>query len=281
MSRLSVALATVAFGWAVAAYPTRGAEPQFLEVVESTGSFVAHGRPIRVERYEPRKPGKYPAVLVLHGSGGMSVGGPAFREAARTLASRGLVAHLVMYFDATGTSSASRSAMLQHFGTWLKVAAEGLTHLSRHPNVDANRLGLVGFSLGGYLSLSLSVFDPRVSFVVDFFGGLPAPVARHMQGFPPTLILHGEDDRIVDPSEARTLAALLKARNVPHELALYPNQGHGFVGAAADDARRRVAEFVEKHTQTSSTTRHQVARPLFDRIDSLRQEAVRQGLLRP
>ncbi|MCA1686569.1 MAG: dienelactone hydrolase family protein [Planctomycetia bacterium] len=202
-----------------------------------------------MDRYEPRAPGRYPAVLVVHGAGGMTVGGPWFRESARMLARQGYVAHVVHYFDLTGTRVADPPAMRAHFVAWMKVLADGISNASRQPNVEPGRVGLLGFSLGSYLSLSLSVYDPRVTAVVEYFGGLPDVLAGDVRSLPPTLILHGDADLVVPVSQARALEALCKEKKVVHEVHVYPGQGHGFLGETGLDASRRTLAFFDAHVK--------------------------------
>ncbi len=97
------------------------------EILETRGSYESQGKSITIERFEPKTPGKYPAVLVVHGSGGMTIGGPWFRDSARHLAKNGYVAHVVHYFDLTGTKIADLSTMKTHFPAWMTVLADGLT----------------------------------------------------------------------------------------------------------------------------------------------------------
>jgi carboxymethylenebutenolidase len=230
---------------------TRLAAGADAEIVATTTSYESQGKTIAVERFEPRAPGKYPAVLVIHGSGGTLIGGPLFRESARGLARRGYVAHVVHYFDVTGTQVADRPTIEKHFAAWMQAIADGVSHARRQSNVDPGRIGLLGFSLGSYLSLSLAMFDARVSAVVEYFGGLPEPLVKDLKSLPPTLILHGDLDRIVPLSEAKTLESLCKTKNIPHEACIYAGQGHGFVGDAARDASRRAIAFFETHVKPS------------------------------
>ncbi len=58
------------------------------EFVASIGRYESQGKSITVERFEPKGEGRRPAVVVVHGSGGMIVGGYSTREAARRLAQR-------------------------------------------------------------------------------------------------------------------------------------------------------------------------------------------------
>ncbi len=225
------------------------------EFTASTGSFESQGKSISVERFEPKGEGRRPAVVIVHGSGGMIVGGHATREAARRLAQRGYVAHVVHYFDVTGTILADRPTMNKNFAAWLRTIADAITHVSRQSNVDPDRIGLVGFSLGSYLSSTLGMYDERVCAVVDYFGGLPDVLAKDVKTLPPTLILHGDADKIVPVSEARSLESLLKARHVPHDLRIYEGRGHGFSGETFDDSARRTIAFFETHVRHASSTR--------------------------
>lgn len=226
-----------------------------LEIVESKASYESQGKTIAVERFEPKAAGKYPVVLVIHGAGGMTIGGPWFRESARGLARRGYVAHVVHYFDLTGTTVADPSTMKAKFPAWLKAVADGVTNAAKQPNVDARRVGLLGFSLGSYLSLSLATFDPRVLAVVEYFGGLPDVLAKGVKSLPPVLILHGDADPIVPVSEATELEALCKEKKVPHEVRIYKGQGHGFFGDDALDAFRRTSTFFDTHVKNADTSR--------------------------
>ena len=220
------------------------------EIVATRGSFTSQGKPILVERFEPKAPGKHPAVLVLHGAEGMTLGGNFYRENARALARAGYVAHFVHYFDATGTRLADKATMKSQFATWMKTIAEAVTNVTKQPNVDPDRIGLVGYSLGSYLSLSLAIFDARINAVVEYSGGLPAPLFDLVTTLPPTLMLHGDIDRVVPVSEAKSLRLLFESKKFTHEVQIYPDQGHGFFGSAHADATRRCVAFLDLYVKT-------------------------------
>jgi carboxymethylenebutenolidase len=145
--------------------------------------------------------------------------------------------------------------MKTHFAAWMRAVADGVTNAAKQPNVDPSRVGLLGFSLGSYLSLSLSVFDPRVSAVVEYFGGLPDVLVKDVKSLPPTLILHGDADKVVPVSEAKALETLCRERKVPHEVRIYPGQGHGFLGDHGEDAMRRALAFLDRHVKSADPTR--------------------------
>jgi dienelactone hydrolase len=225
--------------------PVRG------EIVESEGSFMSLDKKIGVERFEPREAGKYPAIVILHGAGGMDIGGREFRAFARELARRGYVAHIVHYFDQSGTRRADTPTIGRSFSSWMVTIGDALTSLSKQENVDPRRIGLLGFSLGSYLSLSVASQDRRVSAVVEYFGGLPELFARNLKRFPPTLILHGDADTVVPVSEARKLEKVFREKDFAYEIRVYPGQGHRFTGEHDADAYQRSLSFFEKHVKNA------------------------------
>src|SRR5262249_42041431 len=65
---------------------------------------------------------------------------------------------------------------------WLDAVRDGTAHVRELPNVDSNRIALVGFSLGGYLSLALATEDGhRLAGVVSCFGGMPSDAADRVK----------------------------------------------------------------------------------------------------
>lgn len=225
------------------------------EIEESKTSFRSQGKSIAVERFAPKAPGKHPGIIVLHGAGGMRPEGFgfAFREYARQLARNGYVAHIVHYFNRTGHEVAADEAMMKaHFADWLKTVDDGVTHLASQPDVDPSRIGLLGFSLGAYLSLSEAMFDPRIRAVVEYFGGLPEVLAKDLKQLPPVLILHGDADQVVPVKEAENLERLFDEKHVTYEKKIYAGQGHGFLGADGLDAVNRTMGFFEKHVRNGT-----------------------------
>jgi carboxymethylenebutenolidase len=216
-------------------------------VRESRDSFESGGKAITVDRFEPAADGRVPAIILLHGAEGMEVGGHIYRKVARDLALRGYATFIIHYYNRTGTKAGVEDRILrQNFLTWMKTVTDSVGYATRQPNVDPKRVGLLGISLGAYLSLSVAAFDPRIAVVVDYFGGLPDIFADRVRKMPPTLILHGDADKIVSVEEARKLERVLREKRQPYEIKIYHGQGHGFTGADAKDAADRAFDFFDK-----------------------------------
>lgn len=104
----------------------------------------------RVQAYVivPNGSGRRPAALFLHGSGGTRLD---LLDEAAVLARRGVVTMTVTYPSDAATY---RPAVVD--------ARRALDLLAARPDVDASRLGVVGFSLGGQLAAILAGDDTRI-----------------------------------------------------------------------------------------------------------------------
>lgn len=214
------------------------------EVRIANTAFQSAGKSITLQQFLPEAPGRYPAVIALHGSGGIREGWAD--QPSKLLAGQGYSVFVLHYFERTGTLRADRDTTLRNFPDWMRTIGDAITFATQDASVDPNRIGLLGFSLGAYLALGVASVEPRVKAVVDFFGGMP----EELQGFqrmPPVLILHGEDDRVVPVSEATKLQQLLERAGTPYEIKLYPGAGHGFNGLQLMDAGRRTVQFLNKY----------------------------------
>lgn len=212
---------------------------------QSQTRFESGGKTIRLDSFLPSSNGdRFPAVISLHGSGG---GHASMSEPANLLASHGFAVYILHYFDRTGTTFADKQIIFSKFPLWMKTLWDAISHVERQSAVDPARIGLLGFSLGAYLSLSDAAIDKRIKAVVDFFGGLPKEMKLFMRRLCPVLILHGEADPTVPVEEAYHLQQLLEKKGIPYEMQIYPGAGHGFTGEIWRDAAMRSLSFLTRH----------------------------------
>jgi dienelactone hydrolase len=209
-------------------------------------TFESGGKPIRLDAYMPETPNALlPAVVALHGAGGNVAG---MERYASALAAQGFAVYVLHYFDRTGTESADKPTILRNFPLWMKTLWDAISFVETQPQVDRERIALLGFSLGAYLSLANSAIDHRVKAVVEFFGGMPREMHLFMRRLCPVLILHGEVDPTVSVEEAYQLQKLMEKKGIAYEIKIYPGAGHGFEDEAIwRDAGLRSLEFLRKH----------------------------------
>jgi dienelactone hydrolase len=140
-----------------------------------------------------------------------------------------------------------------------------LSFMAGDGRFDRTRLGVIGFSLGGHLTLKLSM-HPRsgmnIKGVVDFFGPtIEPPVTGDWSKLPPVLIHHGDQDplsienstHVVEELEAvhRRVTKLTFGQAAAGPMAddrfiRYPGEKHGFTGAALVASRDSTTEFLKQ-----------------------------------
>ncbi len=134
---------------------------------------------------------------------------------------------------------------------------DAVAYVRALPGVDGERVGLVGFSLGGFLALSAAAQeDLKIAAVVDFFGGLPEEQRARVKKLPPALVIHGTRDDVVPVKEAEALRDLFAAKRLEGEVKVYPDVGNMFLDEkgnvtltalmAMADAKARTTAHLEK-----------------------------------
>src|SRR5271155_4518060 len=115
-------------------------------MVQSPMVFESGGKPIRVDAYLPETAdgGLIPAVIALHGAGGDVSG---MERYAGVLAAQGFAVYVLHYFDRTGIESADKPTILRNFPGWMKTLWDAISFVETQPQVDRERIALVGFSL--------------------------------------------------------------------------------------------------------------------------------------
>ena len=194
---------------------------------------------IEVIRFAAEGTTARPAVLILHGSGGLDTGYAAYAPYAQALAASGVDAYVVGYF--------SRDARwpCACWDAWARTIADVTSAILRRPEADS-RVGLLGFSLGGAVAV-VSARDPRISALVVLAGPFPDEAQRvRIDRIPPLLVLHGDADTSVPLRDGEALVNLARQQGGRAELVVYPGAGHrisGWERSAAGDAMSRMLAF--------------------------------------
>jgi len=214
-------------------------------VTQSQTSFSSGGRQITLDCFLPAAASRrFPAIVSLHGFHG---GHASMAAPSEELAAEGFAVFVLHYFDRTGPVEANRATLIVHFPAWMKTLWDAITHVARRPEVDSQRIGLLGFSLGAYLALCNASIDGRVQAVAEYFGGFPKEMNFFMRRLCPLLVLHGDADPVIPVAEAYYVQELAASRKVACELHIYPGAGHEFEGDARQDAALRTLHFFKKY----------------------------------
>jgi dipeptidyl aminopeptidase/acylaminoacyl peptidase len=207
---------------------------------------------------------RYPMVLIIHGgpAGVFTQGFIAGRGVypMATYASRGWA---VLRANVRGSSGYGKRFRYANYKDWgggdYQDLMSGVDHVIAMGVADPDRLGVSGWSYGGYMTswiitqtkrfkaasigapvTNLMSFNGTAdipSFVPDYFGAEywqnPEIYAKHSAMFnikgasTPSLIQHGEQDLRVPISQGYELYTALKRQGVPVKMVTYPRQPHG------------------------------------------------------
>ena len=119
-----------------------------------------------------------------------------------------------------------------------------IDYLSTRPEIDANRIAVVGYSMGGMIAIRLAALEPRLAAVVAC--AIPTtkqPLPTDPFQFAPRAnvrvhLLIGSDDWLSSPTDARTLQAML-----PEDSQLtFFDSGHVLPPEFAEQAARWLIE---------------------------------------
>jgi dipeptidyl aminopeptidase/acylaminoacyl peptidase len=235
-------------------------------------SFRVQGWLMLPKDYDPSK--KYPLIVEVHG-------GPAAAELSHWGGSGGLSAtafSAMGYFvlqpnprGSYGQGEEFTEANRKDFGYGdLRDILAGVDAIEANYPVDPNRVGITGWSYGGFMTMfaitQTQRFKAAVSgaglsdwlsyygensidqWMIPYFGASvyddPAVYAKSSavnfikQAHTPTLVVVGDRDGECPAPQSYEFWHALRDQHVPTQLVVYPNEGHGFV----DPAHRRDVE---------------------------------------
>jgi dipeptidyl-peptidase 4 len=247
---------------------------EIVEVKASDGALL-YGRVTRPAGFQPGR--KYPVVVDVYGGPqAQSVGNHWYGALTmeQVLAARGFV---VWSLDGRGTARRGHkweTAVARNLGAKeLEDQKDGIRHLLSLGFADAKRVGIDGWSYGGFMTVYSLLHAPGVfscgvagapvtdwrnydTIYTERYMGLPS---NNRQGYDTSslvgaaaklqgrlLLVHNlEDDNVLFQNTVRLSAALENAGK-QFELMVYPNHTHGLV-AGRQHFQRLLVEFFERN----------------------------------
>jgi dienelactone hydrolase len=168
-----------------------------LGLAERAAAFDSDGATLRGKLVLPAGPGPHPAVVIAHGSGD----NPALPYYAEpyVFAANGIA---TLVFDKRGTGeSGGRFGM--DFGQLARDVVAGAHWLQTQADIDGARIGVSGYSQGGWIAPLAASLSPQIRFVIVNYGMMESPAIEETEETLQTLRDRGASD--ADLAEAREL----------------------------------------------------------------------------
>lgn len=203
---------------------------------------------------KPEGDGVFPGLVVIHEIFGLN---DNIRGITSQFAQQGYAALAVDLFSNRNRTMCMLQLMHGMLFRPFKNATlsdlqSAIAFLQKQPGVDVNRIGAVGFCMGGGYALQLAVTDKGMKVASAFYGAAPKPLEAFARSCP---IVGSYPEKDFTAKGARELDGVLEKYDVPHDIKFYENTQHSFFNQqrtpfeveASKDAWQRMLSFFHDH----------------------------------
>src|SRR5712691_700144 len=216
-------------------------------------SYKSGDETVQAILYTPVGKGPFPAIIVIHEYRGLN---DWVKEQASKLADQGYEALAIdLYRGKVATTpdmahEIMRGVPEDRAKRDLHVAFEFLTS---QPNVKKDRIGSIGWCMGGGYSLDVALQEPTLAAAVINYGHLATDTDALKKINAPILGLFGAQDQGIPPEDVKKFGAALDQLGKKIDIKIYDDAGHafenpnnkdGYRAADAADARNRTVSFL-------------------------------------
>jgi carboxymethylenebutenolidase len=206
----------------------------------------------------PDTPGPHPGVVVIHEAYGLN---DNIKDITGRFAGQGYAALAVDLFAGRNKAVCMARYMtgmlagsVNRFG--IADLKSALTHLAGLPEVDPNRIGAIGFCMGGGFAIAWACTDDRLKAIAPFYGANPRPLDAVQRACP---VVGSYPEKDFTAGAGRALDQALNRHGIAHDIKIYPGAGHSFFNdrgraydkVAATDSWTRVLGFFGEHLAPS------------------------------
>jgi carboxymethylenebutenolidase len=128
--------------------------------------------------------------------------------------------------------------------------------LASQPNVKKNRIGAIGWCMGGGYSLDVALLEPALAADVINYGHLATDPDTLKKITAPILGIFGGLDKGITPDDVHKFESQMKQLGKTFDVKIYDDAGHAFENpnnkdgyrpADAADAWQRTVKFLAEH----------------------------------
>ena len=190
----------------------------------------------------PKGQGPFPALVVIHEWWGLNA---QIRGMADQLARQGYLSLAVDLYRGKQTDNPEQAHELMRGlpeDRALRDLAAAFAYLKASPDVSPDRIGSIGWCMGGGYSIKLAVAEPTLAACAVYYGPLPTERESLAAIKAPVLGFFGDKDEGIP--EASVLAFDDAMREVGRfvEVHVNRNAGHGFANPDGKSFHRQAAE---------------------------------------
>jgi len=209
-----------------------------LAVTPKEVSYKSGDETVKGILYTPDGKGPFPGIVVIHEFWGLN---DWVKEQAAKLAGEGYAALAIdLYRGKVATTPDEAHEIMR--GVPEDRAKRDLEaafqFLASQPNVKKDRIGAIGWCMGGGYALDLALEEPKLAADVINYGHLATDPAAISKINAPILGLFGALDRGITPDDVKAFGAALDKAGKKIEVTIYPDAGHAFENPNNKDGYR-------------------------------------------
>lgn len=200
--------------------------------------------------------GSGPAVVVIQEWWGLV---DHIKDVCDRFAAEGFVALAPDLYHGKSTKSpdeAGKLMMALRIDEAERDLSAAVEYLATQDSTTSKKIGVVGFCMGGALSLYTATKNSKIGACVVFYGGHPKVKPDLPNLHAPVLSISGDKDRSVTPAVVHEVERQLKNLGKQIEVKIYKDADHAFFNdtrppvynaEAAADAWQRTIAFLRQH----------------------------------
>jgi carboxymethylenebutenolidase len=190
----------------------------------------------------PQGEGPFPALVVIHEWWGLN---DQIRGMANQLARQGYLALAVDLYQGKKADTPEQAHELMRGlpeDRALRDLAAAVAYLKTRPYVNPDRIGSIGWCMGGGYSLKLAMAEPTLSACAVYYGALPSEPESLASIQAPVIGFFGEKDEGIPEASVLDFETAMQKQGKAVEVHIYRNAGHAFANAEGQNYRREAAE---------------------------------------
>jgi len=228
----------------------------------SASAIAADGKPVSYKSgdemvdgilYTPAGKGSFPALIVIHEWWGLN---DWVKQQAAKLADQGYVSLAIDLYRGKVADNPDLAHELMRGepeDRAIRDLRAAYDFLAAQPSVKKDRIGSIGWCMGGGYSLDAALAEPHLAATVINYGHLATDKSEMKKINAPILGLFGGQDRGITPDDVKKFQQSMQQLGKKIDVKIYPDAGHAFENpnnsqgyrpGDAADAWQRTVEFL-------------------------------------